>query len=184
MIAERLNCVACPGSARGRRRVSPVNLPLGVLGLWLARTYLVQSRAPGHRASPDLPGALLVAASAGLLTLAIVQGGAWGWTSPSVLGSFAAAMAAGVADRGWKGEDILGRVDAARPISELWGGWVWPGLVWRRGNLSPRARGFLGGARPGRGPVPRRVRPRRTRRPRGAGAWSGTRYAFPGTCPG
>jgi EmrB/QacA subfamily drug resistance transporter len=68
-----------------------VNLPFGLAAFVAARRLLVESRAPGRRRLPDLRGATLLALALALLTLGIVQGSDWGWTSPSVLGSFAAA---------------------------------------------------------------------------------------------
>ena len=76
------------------RLVFLVNLPIGVAVWWLSRHYLVQSRAPGRRTGPDLPGALLVALSVGALTLAIVQGPDWGWTSGWVAAAAALAVVA------------------------------------------------------------------------------------------
>ncbi len=55
-----------------------------------ARSTLVESRAPGRRTMPDLPGAALLAVALALLNLAIIKGGDWGWASPTVLGSFVA----------------------------------------------------------------------------------------------
>jgi NTE family protein len=69
-----------------------VNLPFGVVALVLDRRSLVESRAPGRRRMPDLRGALLMAASTSFLTLAIVQGNTWGWSSVRVLGSVALAV--------------------------------------------------------------------------------------------
>ena len=68
-----------------------VNLPFGVVAWVLARRSLVESRAPGRRFLPDLGGAALFALSLGLLTLAIVQGNDWGWTSPAVIVCFVAS---------------------------------------------------------------------------------------------
>src|SRR5512146_510781 len=76
------------------RLVFLVNVPLGILALAGARRYLIESRAPGRRVFPDLRGALLLAAGIALLTLGIVQGDGWGWTSAGVLGSFAGAVVA------------------------------------------------------------------------------------------
>ena len=71
-----------------------INLPLGVATIALGRRFLVESRAPGRRAMPDLRGALLLAAAMALLTLAIVHGNSWGWTSLGVIGAFGAALVA------------------------------------------------------------------------------------------
>lgn len=68
-----------------------VNLPIGAAAWVLARRTLVESRAPGHRRMPDLRGALLLAGCLSLLTLGIVQGDDWGWSSPAVLGSLVGA---------------------------------------------------------------------------------------------
>lgn len=82
-------------SAGGWRWAFVVNVPVGVVAVLVARAKLVESRAAGRRRLPDVRGALLLGAALGLATLAIVQGGGWGWTSARVLGAFAAAAAAG-----------------------------------------------------------------------------------------
>lgn len=69
-----------------------INLPLGVFALAMVRRYLVESRAPGRRTLPDLRGALLQATSIALLTLAIVEGNSWGWSSARVLAAVAGAI--------------------------------------------------------------------------------------------
>ena len=80
----------------GWRLAFLVNLPVGVLAVVASKRTLVESRAPGKRTIPDLPGALLLACSTALLTLGVIQGGDWGWTSAGVLGSFATALVLGV----------------------------------------------------------------------------------------
>ncbi|MFL6068095.1 MAG: MFS transporter [Gaiellaceae bacterium] len=77
------------------RLVFLINIPLGVLAVVLAGRYLVESRAPGRRTLPDLRGALLLAVAIALLTLGIVQGDSWGWTSWKVIGSLVGAAVAG-----------------------------------------------------------------------------------------
>ena len=77
------------------RLVFLVNLPVGIVALVASKRTLVESRAPGRRSVPDLFGALLLAGALALLTLGIVQGDEWGWTSVPVLASFAAAAALG-----------------------------------------------------------------------------------------
>src|SRR5215208_1564507 len=73
------------------RLVFLVNLPVGAVAVAVAGRTLVESRAPGRRRIPDLPGALLLAAATAILTLGIVKGSDWGWASVRVLGSFAGA---------------------------------------------------------------------------------------------
>ena len=68
-----------------------VNLPFGIAAWVIARRSLVESRAPGRRTLPDLGGAALFALALGLLTLGIVQGDDWGWTSWAVIGCFVAS---------------------------------------------------------------------------------------------
>jgi len=71
-----------------------VNLPFGLVAVWAARHQLVESRAPGRRAMPDLVGAVLLVLSLALLNLGIIKGADWGWASPQVLGSFVGAAIA------------------------------------------------------------------------------------------
>ena len=78
-------------SADSWRLVFLVNLPVGALAYALARRKLVESREPGRRRLPDLPGALVFALGIAALVLGVVQGEDWGWTSPAILGCFAAA---------------------------------------------------------------------------------------------
>jgi NTE family protein len=68
-----------------------VNLPFGLVALLVARRALVESRAPGRRTMPDLGGSALFALALGLVTLGIVQGNEWGWTSVGVLSCFVVA---------------------------------------------------------------------------------------------
>jgi EmrB/QacA subfamily drug resistance transporter len=75
----------------GWRWAFAVNLPIGAAAWWLARRTLVESRAPGSRRMPDLRGAVLLAAALSLLTLGIVQGDTWGWSSLRVIGALAGA---------------------------------------------------------------------------------------------
>ncbi len=81
-------------SASSWRLAFLVNLPLGVIAVVVARRALVESRSPGRRRMPDLRGATLLAVSLGLVTLAVIQGGDWGWASLAVLGAFAGSLLA------------------------------------------------------------------------------------------
>nr|WP_245850444.1 MFS transporter [Mycobacterium angelicum] len=65
-----------------------VNLPLGIVAVIAARRALVESRAPGRRRVPDLRGAALLALALGLLTLGLIKGPDWGWSSFGTLASF------------------------------------------------------------------------------------------------
>ena len=72
------------------RLVFLVNLPIGAAVLLLGRSRLRERPKLDDRL-PDLPGALLLAASLALVILAIVEGNEWGWTAATTLGCFAAA---------------------------------------------------------------------------------------------
>ncbi len=88
-------------TAAGWRLVFLVNLPIGVTAIVLAHRLVSESRAPGSRTLPDLPGALLFALAITASLLAIVEGQGWGWTSSRTIGSFgAAALLLGVF--GWR----------------------------------------------------------------------------------
>ncbi len=72
-----------------------INLPIGAVALVLARRRLVESRAPGRRALPDLPGAVVFAVAVAALALGIVKGEDWGWSSGGVIACFALAVGLG-----------------------------------------------------------------------------------------
>jgi len=72
------------------RLVFLVNLPLG-LAVVLAGRRLLPERPVSDSRLPDLPGALLLALGLASLTLAIVEGNDWGWTSAGTLAAFVAA---------------------------------------------------------------------------------------------
>lgn len=78
--------------AGGWRWAFLVNLPFGLIAIVLARRVLIESRAPGRRRMPDLLGAALLALSLGALTLAIIKGSDWGWTSTHLLASAGTAL--------------------------------------------------------------------------------------------
>jgi NTE family protein len=77
------------------RLVFLVNVPIGVAAALLARRRLAESRAPGRRRIPDLPGTLLFAAATGALVLGIVKGQEWGWASTRIIGCLAATLVFG-----------------------------------------------------------------------------------------
>ncbi|WP_030317848.1 MFS transporter [Streptomyces flavochromogenes] len=67
-----------------------VNLPIGVVLLLVGRRHLAESRNPSASAI-DVPGTVLSVLAVGVLTYGLIEGGARGWTSPVILGSFTAA---------------------------------------------------------------------------------------------
>ncbi|WP_246128037.1 MFS transporter [Amycolatopsis rhizosphaerae] len=68
-----------------------VNAPLGVVLLLAGLRVLGESRNPGAP-SIDIPGTVLSVLAVGALTYGLIEGGSRGWTSPVILGSFAAAV--------------------------------------------------------------------------------------------
>jgi EmrB/QacA subfamily drug resistance transporter len=68
-----------------------VNVPVGAAGIVASRIFITESRDTSHEQSIDLPG--LVTSGLGLFALsyALIEGNGRGWTSPEILGLFAAA---------------------------------------------------------------------------------------------
>nr|QLJ96950.1 MFS transporter [Micromonospora carbonacea] len=84
----------------GWRWVFLVNLPIGVLAVVLALRTLPEIRDARGRA-PNVLGASVLAATVAAVVAAIVQGQAWGWDSPRIVGLFAAG-ALGPAVSAWR----------------------------------------------------------------------------------
>ncbi|MFJ8210329.1 DHA2 family efflux MFS transporter permease subunit [Streptomyces sp. NPDC096033] len=68
-----------------------VNLPIGVVLLLAGLRSLEETRNPGAPAI-DVPGTVLSVLAVGTMTYGLIEGGARGWTSPLILGSFTAAV--------------------------------------------------------------------------------------------
>ncbi|MEU6796362.1 MFS transporter [Nonomuraea wenchangensis] len=69
-----------------------VNVPIGAVLLVAGLRVLKESRNPS--APPiDVPGTVLSVAGVGALTYGLIEGGSRGWTSPVILGGFAAGLA-------------------------------------------------------------------------------------------
>lgn len=67
-----------------------VNLPIGVVLLLVGLRSLEETRNP-NAPRIDVPGTALSVLAVGTLTYGLIEGGARGWTSPLILGSFAAS---------------------------------------------------------------------------------------------
>ncbi|MFJ3586389.1 MFS transporter [Streptomyces sp. NPDC090127] len=105
-----------------------INLPVGLLALWLIARHLVepegrrQTAGSSRKVSVDWAGAVAIFATGTLLLTALVQGGvAWPWLSAPSLGLFAGALALA-------GATVLIERRAAEPII--------PGWIWRRRTIS------------------------------------------------
>lgn len=77
------------------RAVFFINLPLGLLALWLGARFIPRDAPTETRESFDVIGAGTFIVALVLLLLALNQGHAWGWTSPAILAMFVAAMILG-----------------------------------------------------------------------------------------
>ncbi|MER5884671.1 MFS transporter [Streptomyces sp. NPDC001941] len=112
-----------------------VNLPVGLLALWLVWRNLTEPvRREGPPARVDWPGALAVFVTGTALLTALVQGGvAWAWTSAPSLALFGTALA---------GAALTFHVErrAAEPVIP---GWVWKRRTIAAVNLALGALGLL-----------------------------------------
>lgn len=77
----------------GWRTVFWVNVPIGIAAFVLAARFVPESRAPRAR-RVDWPGQALTIVVLASATYAIIEGPSDGWSSPTILGLFAFALAA------------------------------------------------------------------------------------------
>jgi EmrB/QacA subfamily drug resistance transporter len=69
-----------------------INLPLGLLCLWIVRRFVAESMDP-HAPRVDRPGVLTLTGGLGLLVFALLRGNEEGWGSATILASLAGAAA-------------------------------------------------------------------------------------------
>jgi EmrB/QacA subfamily drug resistance transporter len=69
-----------------------INLPLGLLCLWIVRRFVAESMDP-HAPRVDRPGVLTLTGGLGLLVFALLRGNEEGWGSATILASLAGAGA-------------------------------------------------------------------------------------------
>jgi DHA2 family methylenomycin A resistance protein-like MFS transporter len=74
----------------GWRSIFLVNLPIGLVGLWLTWRYASETTRSPQR-EIDLPGQIAAIAALGCLAGAIIEGGALGWSTRLVIAGFAAS---------------------------------------------------------------------------------------------
>jgi len=70
-----------------------INVPVGVVGIVVSRLVIKESRDTSHEQSVDVPGLVLSSGGLFALSYALIEGNSHGWTSPEILGLFAAAVA-------------------------------------------------------------------------------------------
>lgn len=78
----------------GWRSIFLVNLPIGVIGLWLTLRFTTETEGRHNRAL-DLPGQVLAVVALVALTGSIIEGDPLGWTHPMVLGGAGLVVLAG-----------------------------------------------------------------------------------------
>ena len=76
----------------GWRSIFLVNVPVGLLVVWLTLRYVAESR-DGRPRSFDIGGQLLFMVTVGSLAEAVIEGPKMGWGSPMILALFAVAAA-------------------------------------------------------------------------------------------
>jgi EmrB/QacA subfamily drug resistance transporter len=69
-----------------------VNVPIGIAALVVASRVVRESSDPTASRSVDYPGVVTLTASIFALTLALIEGQGWGWTSGRIIGLFATAV--------------------------------------------------------------------------------------------
>jgi MFS transporter, DHA2 family, methylenomycin A resistance protein len=93
----------------GGRTIFFINLPLGVLGIWLTACYA--SEATQSRERPlDLTGQIAAIIAVGGLAAAMIEGGAIGWTNALIIAGFGLSIVAGavfLAIEVWKASPML-----------------------------------------------------------------------------
>jgi EmrB/QacA subfamily drug resistance transporter len=74
-----------------------INLPVGLAAVALAMRVVPESKDERVRRQPDVLGAALLAATVGLVALALVKAPSWGWGSADFIGLLVASLACGAA---------------------------------------------------------------------------------------
>ena len=80
----------------GWRSIFLVNIPIGLIGLWLTWRNAEETPKSAQR-QVDLPGQATAIVALGCLAGALIEGGALGWTNGLVLAGFAVALATALA---------------------------------------------------------------------------------------
>jgi EmrB/QacA subfamily drug resistance transporter len=79
------------------RAIFLLNLPLAAFVVAVADRHVPETRDPEMAGRVDVPGVLLIAASLGGLSWALIAAGDQGWADPGVLGALVAGLAAAAA---------------------------------------------------------------------------------------
>jgi EmrB/QacA subfamily drug resistance transporter len=76
----------------GWRSVFLVNLPVGIIGTFMALAFVAESKLPERVVKFDWWGALALGGSLASLVLVLDQGTSWGWLSANSLATYAATL--------------------------------------------------------------------------------------------
>ena len=77
----------------GWRSIFLINLPIGLVGLWLTRRYVIETvRSPSRQL--DLSGQVAAITALGLLAATLIEGGRQGWDNACVIAGFAISAGA------------------------------------------------------------------------------------------
>ncbi|WP_261803484.1 MFS transporter [Variovorax sp. PAMC26660] len=79
----------------GWRSIFLINLPVGLIGLFLALRHTAPGSA-GHRRNLDLPGQVAIISALAALTVALTEAGRLGWQHPWVQGGLLLALVAAI----------------------------------------------------------------------------------------
>lgn len=82
-------------SHSGWRSIFLINLPVGLIGLFLALRHTASGN-PGDRRSLDLPGQVAIMSALAALTVALTEAGRLGWQHPWVQGGLLLALLAAI----------------------------------------------------------------------------------------
>jgi EmrB/QacA subfamily drug resistance transporter len=80
----------------GWRSVFLINLPVGIIGTFMALTFINESKLPERIVKFDWFGAAFLGISLAALVLVLDQGTTWGWLSLNSIITYAVTLAAGV----------------------------------------------------------------------------------------
>lgn len=74
------------------RAVFLINIPVGLIGMFMAITFVPESKLPDRKVKFDWWGAISLGAALGALVLVLDQGTSWGWFSASSLACYGAVL--------------------------------------------------------------------------------------------
>lgn len=74
------------------RAVFYINLPVGILALWISWRFILDDHGKRTQENFDLAGAFLFLSGLTALLLGLNQGHNWGWSSPAILGLLGGAV--------------------------------------------------------------------------------------------